>query len=201
MDSINPSVLTLIREDYRANGSDWHRPGFRALATYRYGVWRMSFKYRIVRILLGLFYKPCQRRCMRVYGIELPYSATIGRHVTIEHQHGIVVHGASVIGDGCIIRQGVTLGIRDETSLDRAPRLGKRVSVGAGAKILGDVTIGDDAKIGANAVVLCDVPDGQTAVGIPARVICKNTHSGRAGFGDDGSNSQHASPSINEAIA
>ncbi|WP_246151361.1 serine O-acetyltransferase [Rubripirellula reticaptiva] len=198
---MNPSVFTLIREDYRANGSDWHRPGFRALATYRYGVWRMSFKYRIVRILLGVFYKVCQRRCMHVYGIELPYSASIGRNVTIEHQHGIVVHGASVIGDGCIIRQGVTLGIRDEKCLDQAPRLGKRVSVGAGAKILGDVTIGDDAKIGANAVVLCDVPAGQTAVGIPARVICKKTHSDRDGFDNGESESQHASSSINEALA
>jgi serine O-acetyltransferase len=76
-----------------------------------------------------------------------------------------------VIGDDCIIRQGVTLGNR---FLDRpfdAPQLGKRVNIGAGAKILGKVQLGDDVNIGANAVVLCDVEAGKTAVGIPAKVI------------------------------
>jgi serine O-acetyltransferase len=82
-----------------------------------------------------------------------------------------VIHGGCVIGDDCIIRQGVTLGNR---SLDRpfdAPKLGNRVNIGAGAKILGNVQLGDDVNIGANAVVLCDVEAGQTAVGIPAKVL------------------------------
>jgi serine O-acetyltransferase len=90
--------------------------------------------------------------------------------VVIEHQGCIVIHGNCEIGDDCIIRQGVTLGNRN---LDRpfdAPRLGRRVNVGAGAKILGAVDVGDGAAIGANAVVLEDVPAGDLAVGVPARI-------------------------------
>lgn len=110
-------------------------------------------------------------RVRNVYGIELPYTVKLGRRVVIEHQGPIIIHEHSVIGEGCILRQGVTLGYR---YLDRrldAPKLGDRVHVGAGAKILGAVEIGNDASIGANAVVLEDVPSGYTAVGIPARMI------------------------------
>lgn len=166
------SLIQLIREDYRSHGSDWRRPGFRALATYRFGVWRMQQPSRLVRGVFGIVYRMLYRRCTYLYGIEIPYAATIGHHVIFEHQHGIVVHGNCVIGDRCIIRQGVTLGIRDESDLDAAPILGRGVSVGAGAKVLGRVTIGDGAKIGANAVVLRNVPAGATAVGIPARNLC-----------------------------
>lgn len=83
----------------------------------------------------------------------------------------IVIHGYCIIGDDCIIRQGVTLGNR---YLDRpleAPKLGTRVNVGAGAKLLGGISLGDGANISANAVVLSDVPAGQTAVGIPAKIL------------------------------
>jgi serine O-acetyltransferase len=107
----------------------------------------------------------------------VPYSATIGRRVVIEHQSGIVIHGNSVIGDECVIRQGCTLGNK---TLDRphdAPRLGNRVNVGAGAKILGAVTVGDDAVIGANSVVLKDVPAGMIAVGLPAMNVPPRTKS------------------------
>jgi len=158
-----------IKQDWIAHQKDWTRPGFRAIAVYRFGVWRMTVKPKILRAPLSLLYRAMYRRCRNVYGIELPYSATVGQRVIIEHQHGIVIHGNSVIGDDCILRQGVTLGNK---TLDRpldAPTLGNRVNVGAGAKILGAVTIGDDAVIGANAVVLKDVPAGAVAVGIPAR--------------------------------
>jgi serine O-acetyltransferase len=108
-----------------------------------------------------------------VYGIELPYSVKLGQRVVIEHAGAIVIHGSAEIGDECILRQGVTLGNRYLEKPFDAPRLGKRVNVGAGAKILGAVYVGDDAQIGANAVVLCDVPAGATAVGIPARIIAR----------------------------
>ena len=105
------------------------------------------------------------------YGIELPYSAKIGRRVIVEHQSGIVVHGNAEIGDDSIIRQGVTLGNKTMDRPADAPVLGRGVNVGAGAKILGAVRIGDCAQIGANAVVLSDVPAGMVAVGVPARVL------------------------------
>jgi serine O-acetyltransferase len=94
----------------------------------------------------------------------------LGRRVVIEHQGAIVVHGYAQIGDDCVIRQGVTIGNRYMGAPFDAPRLGDRVEVGAGAQILGAVTVGDDARIGAGAVVLDDVPRGATAVGVPAVV-------------------------------
>ncbi len=165
------SLLTLLREDYTAHGRDWTKPGFRAIAAYRFGVWRMGIRSKLLRAPFSMLYRALFRHCRNRYGIELPYSATLGRRVIIEHQSAIVIHGNSVIGDDSIIRQGCTLGNK---TLDRpldAPTLGKRVNVGAGAKILGKVHIGDGASIGANAVVLTDIAAGAIAVGIPARVL------------------------------
>lgn len=164
-------LLAQIKEDWIAHGCDWTLPGFRAVAVQRFGAWRMTIKPLIFRAPLSVLYRALYRKIRNGYGIELPYTVQLGRRVIIEHQSGIVIHGYSVIGDDCIIRQGVTLGNR---YLDRpfdAPKLGNRVNIGAGAKILGNLTIGDDACIGANAVVLSDIPAGSTAVGIPAKLI------------------------------
>lgn len=165
------ALLDQIREDHRAHGRDWTRPGFRAVAVHRFGTWRMGVRSKVLRAPLSLLYRWAFRHCRNVYGIELPYTVALGRRVIVEHQGGIVVHGASVIGDDCIIRQNCTLGIRSLDALDAAPILGRRVNVGAGAAILGRVTIGDDAAIGANAVVLADVPAGALAAGVPARIL------------------------------
>jgi serine O-acetyltransferase len=159
-----------IREDWIAHGRDWTRPGFRAIAVHRFGNWRMKIRNKFARAPLSVIYRMLFRRVRNHYGIELPYSAVIGRRVIIEHQGCIVIHGNSRIGDDSIIRQGVTLGNKTLMRPLDAPTLGRRVNVGAGAKILGAVTIGDGASVGANAVVLDDVPPGATAVGIPAKI-------------------------------
>ncbi len=168
----NPlSLWGQIREDWESHGRDWTKPGFRAVAVCRFGAWRMTVQPKLLRAPLSVLYRSLYRHVRNVYGIDLPYTVKLGRRVVIEHQSAIVIHGDSWIGDDCILRQGVTLGNR---YLDRpldAPRLGQRVNIGAGAKILGRVEIGDDANIGANAVVLMDIPAGQTAVGIPARLL------------------------------
>ena len=164
-----------IVEDWRANGRDWTRPGFRALAVHRFGVWRMGIRSKLLRAPFSLIYRSMFRYCRNVLGIELPYSAFIGRGVIIEHQGGIVVHGASVIGDRCIIRQGCTLGIRRVSEPTAAPILDQGVELGAGAVLLGSVRIGAGARIGANAVVLTDVPAGALAIGVPAIVHRINT--------------------------
>ncbi len=164
-------LFEALRQDYRAHGRDWTRPGFRAVAVHRFGVWRMKIGNRYLRAPFSIIYRSAFRYCRNIYGIELPYSVQLGRAVIIEHQGGIVIHGATVIGDGCIIRQNCTLGVRSMDALSDAPILEEDVSVGAGAVILGRVTIGKGASIGANAVVLQDIPAGATAVGIPARVI------------------------------
>jgi len=160
-----------IKEDWITHGRDWTKPGFQAVVVQRFGVWRMQIKSLIFRAPLSFFYRMFYRKIRNTYGIELPYTVVLGRRVIVEHQHGIVIHGNSVIGDDCIIRQGVTIGNRYLDQPFEAPKLGKRVNIGAGAKILGNVTIGDDVCIGANAVVISDIPSGQTVVGIPAKII------------------------------
>lgn len=164
-------MINQIKSDWIAHGRTIYKAGFRAVLVYRFGNWRMTIKSKLIRAPLSLIYRFMERRVRFKYGIELPYTVKLGERVVFEHQHGIVIHGHCVIGDDCIIRQGVTLGNRYLDKPDDAPVLGNGVSVGAGAKILGLVTIGDHASIGANAVVLNDVPAGKTVVGIPAKLV------------------------------
>ncbi len=162
---------TLIKEDLATHGGDWTRPGFQAIALQRFGAWRMTIKFKLFRLPFSLLYKFFYTFIRNVYGIELPYTVKLGRRVILEHQHGIVIHGNCVIGDDCIIRQGVTIGNRYVEKPFDAPILGDRVNIGAGAKVLGKITLEDDVNIGANAVILKSVPAGKTAVGIPAKII------------------------------
>jgi serine O-acetyltransferase len=159
-------------EDYQAHDRDLSRPGFRAMFVHRFGNYRMHVA-KPWRAGLTLMYRTMFQYVRNHYGVEVPFSAKVGRRVVFEHQGGIVIHGCSVIGDDCVIRQGVTLGNRHMNEPFSAPVLGQRVNVGAGAKVLGGVHVGDDASIGANSVVLTDVPEGGTAVGIPARLLNK----------------------------
>jgi serine O-acetyltransferase len=166
-----------IKEDWIAHGRDWTKPGFRAVAVQRFGVWRMKVEPKLLRAPLSILYRSLYRKIRNTYGIDLPYSVKLGRRVVIEHQSAIIIHGSCTIGDDCIIRQGVTLGNRYLEKPLESPQLGDRVNVGAGAKILGKVNLGDDVNIGANAVVLSDVPAGKTAVGIPAKILAStNNH-------------------------
>jgi serine O-acetyltransferase len=168
-------LLAQIREDLAAHRHDWTLPGFRAVAVHRFGNWRMRLRPKILRAPFSVIYRMMFRHIRNHYGIELPYDVKLGRRVVFEHQGAVVIHGNTVIGDDCIIRQGVTLGNRYPHLHEQAPRLGRGVSVGAGAKILGQLDIGDGATIGANAVVLHDVPAGCSAVGVPARILGKTS--------------------------
>jgi serine O-acetyltransferase len=104
-----------------------------------------------------------------VCSAEIPPETQLGGGLWMPHPNGIVIHPQAVVGPNCLLMQQVTLGTRGRS--DGLPRLGAWVDVGAGAKILGGVTIGDRARIGANAVVLDDVPAGALAVGVPARIV------------------------------
>ena len=145
--------------------------GFWALQVYRFGHLRYRFKSRLIRWPLGAIHLVLAKLAEIICGVEIGVAARIGRRLVIEHSGCIVVHGATTMGDDCIIRQGVTLGVRRIDEPLAAPIIGSRVNIGAGAKILGAVHIGDGAEIGANAVVLQDVPAGALAVGVPARII------------------------------
>ncbi len=106
-----------------------------------------------------------------ITGIEIHPGATIGRGLVIDHGSGVVIGETAEIGDNCTIYQGVTLGGTGKDVGKRHPTLGNNVMVGAGAKILGPLTVGDNAKVAAGAVVLEDIPEDSTAVGIPAKVV------------------------------
>ncbi|MDM0046459.1 serine O-acetyltransferase [Variovorax dokdonensis] len=140
-------------------------PGLHAVVLHRMAHWCWNHG---LRWLAGAV----ARASRGLTGIEIHPAARIGNGVFFDHAMGVVVGETAEIGDGCTIYQGVTLG---GTSLykgtKRHPTLGRNVVVGAGAKVLGGFTVGDDARIGSNAVVTRPVPAGATAVGIPARII------------------------------
>jgi len=149
-------------------------PGLHALVWHRMVVhclWRANFRW-IARWLAHW--------SRFLTGIEIHPGATIGRRVFIDHGMGVVIGETAEIGDGCTLYHGVTLGGVSWKQGKRHPTLGKSVVVGAGAKILGPFTVGDNAKIGSNSVVVKAVPAGATVVGIPARVVEHATEQGEA---------------------
>jgi serine O-acetyltransferase len=159
-----------LREDWHTYDRRLSRQGLWAMAVYRFGRWRYGIGPRWLRLPFSFLYKFLQKVVEIVAGIELPCEATLGRRCRIDHFGGIVISGDATFGDDCIIRNGVTVGLRN-TGQRGAPVIGNRVDIGAGAKILGSIHVGDDVVIGANAVVIRDVPANSIAVGIPARVL------------------------------
>lgn len=146
------------REDRRVNRGSIFTPGFQALAVHRFGVWARGLQGRISRPVFRRIYRIVYWFTRSFHGIELPAATRIGRRLTVGHQSGIVVHAHAVIGDDCLIRQNVTIGTLKAGDDLPAPRIGDRVEIGAGAVLVGGIVIGDDAVIGANAVVRTDVP-------------------------------------------
>jgi serine O-acetyltransferase len=159
-----------IREDWHTHGRVLSRQGLWAMAVYRFGRWRYTIRWRWLRVPFSFLYKVLRVVSEVSTGIELPCEAKLGRRFRIDHFGGIVVSGDAIFGDDCIIRNGVTVGLKD-TGQSGSPILGNRVDIGTGAKVLGPIRIGDDVIIGANAVVLTDVPPNSIAVGVPARVL------------------------------
>ena len=154
--------------------------GVWVVATYRFGQWANEEAPRPLRPLAKALYLGLFKAVEITTGVSLPAHARIGKGFYIGHFGNIIIHPDTVMGERCMISHGVTIGVLGGDKLG-VPRLGNDVYVGCGAKILGPVTIGDGAMIGANAVVLKDVPAGATAVGIPARIITKKKQQGDAG--------------------
>lgn len=145
-----------------------------AVWTYRFGRRIDRRAPGLARRLLTRCYWPLFRLVETVVGVSLPKAAQIGPGLRIWHFGGIFLHPDCVIGANCTLRQGVTIGNREADG--PVPVLGDDVDVGAYAQLLGGIRIGHGCKIGALAVVLCDVPDGATAVGAPARIILPAAH-------------------------
>jgi serine O-acetyltransferase len=123
----------------------------------------------LLRKLCSLLYKVLFKFVQIITGIELPCEAIVGRNFVIDHFGGIIVSGYARFGDNCRIRNGVVVGLR-RVEEPYAPVIGNNVDIGAGAKLLGRIKIGDNSIIGANAVVLDDVPENSIAIGVPATI-------------------------------
>jgi len=167
-------VFENIREDWHTYQHDITRQGLWVMLVYRFGRWRYTIKGRWIRLPFSFLYKVLYLFIQIITGIELPCEVKIGRRFIIEHFGGIVVSGDASFGDDVIIRNGVTIGLR-HTGMRGSPTIGNRVDIGTGAKLLGPIQIGDDVAIGANAVVIKDVPANSIAVGVPARIIHKKS--------------------------
>ncbi len=139
-------------------------PGLHAVLFHRlsHHLWNAGWKW-LARMLSGL--------ARWLTGIEIHPGAQIGQRFFIDHGMGVVIGETAVIGDDCTIYHGVTLGGTSWNKGKRHPTLGNNVVVGAGAKVLGPILIGNDARIGSNAVVVKGVPDGTTVVGVPGRIV------------------------------
>jgi len=156
-----------IKQDLNSHGGNWAAQGFWVLVIYRFGRWRYGVRPWFVRKCFSLFYKILYKLIQILTGVELPCEALIGRNFIIDHFGGIVINGYAKFGDNCRIRSGVVVGLSRQAERC-APIIGDNVDIGAGAKILGAISVGNNVEIGANAVVIDDVPDNSIAVGVPA---------------------------------
>lgn len=139
-------------------------PGVHAIIWHRIAHWFYLRKCYFISRLISQWAR-------RATGIEIHPGAQIGKRLVIDHGMGIVIGETTIIGDDCLLYQGVTLGGSGKEKGKRHPTLGNNVLVGAGAKVLGSFKVGDNARIAANAVVLNEIPDHATAVGVPAKVV------------------------------
>jgi len=164
-----------IRDDIRSvfERDPAARSTLEVLLTYPglHAVWAHRVTHHLWHWRLKLLARVLAQLTRWLTGIEIHPGATIGNRFFIDHGMGVVIGETAEIGDDCTLYHGVTLGGTSWERAKRHPTLGKNVVVGAGAKILGPITIGDNARVGSNSVVVKDVPAGATVVGIPARMV------------------------------
>ena len=139
-------------------------PGIKAVRSHRLAHWCYRHDLKFLARFIS-------QRSRRRTGIEIHPGATIGRRLVIDHGMGIVIGETAEIGDDCLIYHGVTLGGTGKDVGKRHPTIGNNVLIGTGAKVLGPIKVGDNSRIAANSVVLKEIPEDSTAVGIPARVV------------------------------
>jgi len=142
-------------------------PGFHAITAHR----AIHAMYKAGVPILPRFFAELVHRST---GIDIHPGATIGSGFFIDHGTGVVIGGTAIVGNDVTLYQGVTLGGTSLARTKRHPTIGNNVTVGAGAKVLGDITVGDNVKVGSNSVVVRDVPPNSTVVGIPGRVVLQD---------------------------
>lgn len=164
------SIWQLLKEDYRIHESNLFEQGFWAVAVHRFGNWRMGIRWKLLRFPFTLLYRFLYKCVEWTCGISLPYTCKLGRRVHIWHHSGMILV-AREIGDDVQIRQNTTFGLVRADQIHENPVIEDRVDISCGVCILGNIRVGHDSVIGANAVVLKDIPPYSVAVGIPAKVI------------------------------
>lgn len=142
-------------------------PGYKAIRRHRRAHWFFTHNMKFIARFIS-------QRTVRKTGIEIHPGAQIGRRLVIDHGTGIVIGETTIIGDDCLIYQGVTLGGTGKDTGKRHPTIGNNVMISTGAKVLGPFKVGDNSRIAAGAVVLSEVPENSTVVGVPARVVKKD---------------------------
>ncbi len=170
------NVWSIIKSDLNRykkqnGGYYWDEPSLISIILYRLGYAIRGIRFAPVRILFSIIHLPFYMLFTVLFGIQIPRGAKIGKGLRIFHFGCIVINPETVMGDNCTLRHDVTIGNRND--IHDVPIIGNNVEFGVGCKVLGDIKIGDNVIIGANAVVLCDVPDNSIAVGIPAKVIMR----------------------------
>jgi serine O-acetyltransferase len=170
-------LIREIRADYVRHGSRRLNPAWWAVAVYRYGRWSLGLRGPS-RWLTSKVYGLLNLFVLLASGIELNREVRVGSGFHLVHSGNIKIHPDVVIGDRCGIMHDVTLGMTPDRP--GVPRIGDDVFIGAGAKVLGPVTLGNAARVAGNSLVLVDVPPGATAIGVPARIL---RFTGRAGEG------------------
>ena len=163
-----------IRADLLAHDNRWDAQGFWVMVIYRLGRWRYQLRPAWLRKAFSLLYKLLFKLVQIITGVELPCEVKLGTNFVIDHFGGIVISGFAQFGDNCRVRSGVVVGL-SRVGEPCAPIIGNNVDIGAGAKVLGAITVGDNVIIGANAVVVRDVPANTIAVGVPAVVKPRRT--------------------------
>ena len=180
--NMNPpgiSFFKLVAEDYRTNDSSIFHQGFLMLLIHRFGNLRMDIRWKPLRILPTLIYRFLNKLTEILFGMKLGYTVKVGRRVKLEHFGGMIL-GAREIGNDVWIRQNTTFGIRSVEDPRAKPVIGNFVDIGAGAVIVGNITIGDNSIIGANSVVFSNIPPGSVVSGVPGKVIGQNPKQNRS---------------------
>lgn len=170
----------LIAEDFRTHDRDPLAVGFWAVAFHRFGNWRMGVRSKSLRAPMSCVYRGLYIFVKLFFTVDLPYNMTLGRRLRIWH-HGGIYLGACSIGDDVHLRHNVTMGVVHRGEGNAKPTIGNRVDIGPGAAILGSVEVGDDVVIGANSVVVRDVPPNSTVFGVPARPVNLKSAAGTRG--------------------
>ncbi len=163
-------LWALLREDLSTHDGSLFEQGFWAIAVHRFGNWRMGIRWKWLRAPFSVIYNSLYKCVEWTCGITLPYTTKLGRRVRIWHHSGMVLHARS-IGDDVHVRHNTTFGVAHRDDNRAIPTIESNVDIGCGVCVLGDVTIGRGSVIGANSVVLSDVPPYSVAVGAPARVV------------------------------